>query len=472
MGYNYDLLLKNAVLVDPVNGQNGPADLGVKEGKVSEIGPGLDPSKAENSYDLSGKHLVPGIIDLHVHAASWLRGSYAHKMMALAGVVTALDMSGPIDSCLDMAQQFGAGLNLACLHYVRPGHTVKDTDPGQDELNSLMAQILEQGAFGFKILGGHYPITPMAIDLAVQAAYDARAYVAIHAGSLQNKSDIKGFHEAVDLVGDRPVHMAHINSYCRGKVRDCLQETEEALGSLMSHPNICSEAYLSPMNGTSGRCVDGVPESKVTIMCLETGGYEGTEAGLEKAILEGWAQVNQPSGGQVILATGPDAVAFWKEEGTNSGLSFAVNPEIPRLRLLTARRPDGAFVVDCLSTDGGGIPRNVIVPMGLAMVALKALSLEDFVRKTSRNPAAILGLTSKGHLGLGMDADISVLDLTTHSPYMSVSNGKVVMYRGHVCGSGTRVITTKAGEAAVKARGMEVLAVDTDKTPLLQRADK
>ena len=47
-------------------------------------------------------------------------------------------------------------------------------------------------------------------------------------------------------------------------------------------------------------------------------------------------------------------------------------------------------MVDCISTDGGGIPRNVIVEMGLAMVKLQALSMEEFVIKTSVNPAKIL----------------------------------------------------------------------------------
>ena len=470
MSYKYDLILKNGTLVDPVNGRNGPADLGIKEGKVLEVAPELDPTLALDSFDLRGKHLVPGIIDLHVHASAWLGGRFGHKMLALAGVTTALDMSGPVESVLDIAAGHGVGLNLASLHYVRPGHTVKDTDPNKAELDALLARSMEQGAYGFKILGGHYPLSPEATDHAIQAAKEAGAYLAFHAGSLKSRSDINGFHEAVKIIGDRPAHLAHINSYCRGKVRDCLAETEEAISALIGHPNICSEAYLSPVNGTSAKCRENKPTSQVTVMCLETGGYEGTEAGLEKAILEGWAQINMESGGRVVLATGPEAVAYWREKETDTTLSFAVNPEIPRLRLLTARRPDGEFAVDCISTDGGGIPRNVIVPMGLSMVKLEALSLEGFALKTSRNPASILGLSSKGHLGLGMDADVTVLDLASHSPYMSVSNGKVVMHRGHVCGSGTRMITTRAGEAAVKSRGLEALVVDTEKTPLLQRA--
>jgi hypothetical protein len=470
MAYKYDLILANGTVVDPVNRQTGKADLGIKHGKVVAVEPGLDPTRALDCFDLGGKHLVPGIIDLHVHASAWLGGRFGHKMLALAGVTTALDMSGPVDSVLKIAKTHGVGLNLASLQYVRPGHTVKDTDPGKAELEALLDEALSQGAYGFKILGGHYPLSPGATDLAIQAATSRGAYLAFHAGTLASKSDINGFHEAVEIIGQRGVHLAHINSYCRGKVRDCLEETQEAIQALTDNPQICSEAYLSPVNGTSAKCRDGKPTSLVTVMCLETGGYEGTQQGLEKAIMAGWAQINMESGGRVVLATGAEAVAHWKARDTDTTLSFAVNPEMPRLRLATAKRDDGEYVVDCISTDGGGIPRNVIVAMGLPLVALDALSLEGFVLKTSRNPAKILGLApEKGHLGIGADADVTVLDLETTSPYMAVSNGRVIMHRGHVCGCGARIITHPQGEEAVKRAGLEAMVVDTQKTPLLQR---
>ena len=282
-------------------------------------------------------------------------------------------------------------------------------------------------------------------------------------------SNLEGFHEAIDIIADRPVHLAHINSYCRGRVKDYLAETEEAIAALKAHPRICSEAYLSPFNGTSAQCANGLPESQVTVMCLEAGGFEATEAGLEKAILAGWAQINLEKGGRVVLEVGPSAVKDWREKDTDTTVSFAVNPEIPRLRLATAKREDNEYVVDCISTDGGGIPRNVIVPMGLALVRLGALSLEGFVLKTSRNPAAILGLAGKGHLAPGADGDVTVLDVESLKPMMAVSHGQVIMHEGHVCGKGGRIITTAKGEEAVLAKGLEALVVDPAQTPLLQR---
>jgi imidazolonepropionase-like amidohydrolase len=469
MGTRYDIILKGGTVVDPINRKTTLNDVGIAEGKIVEIEPGIDPSQAKKSIDLTGRHILPGIIDLHVHVSSWLGGRWGHRMMAAAGVTTALDMSGPIESVVQLARDYGAGLNLAALQYVRPGHTVADTDPGKDELESMLQKALNQGAYGLKILGGHYPLSPEATSRAIEVARGHNTYLAFHAGTLATKSNIEGFHEAIDLIGNHAVTLAHINSYCRGRVKSYLAETEEAIEALKANPHICSESYLSPFNGTSGKCTDGLPESQVTVMCLSAKGYEVTEAGLEKAIREGWAHLNMETGGQVVLETGDHAVNYWRQRNTDTTVSFPVNPDTPRLRLASAKRDNGQFVVDCIITDGGGIPRNVTVESGLCLVKLAALSIEEFVLKTSRNPARILGLRDKGHLSIGADADITVVDLERHKAVMSLANGEMVMFNGWICGNGTHMITTPAGEKYIRENGLGVLVVDPDNTQFHSR---
>lgn len=472
MRIKYDLLLKGGTVVDPVNRSTETADVAIADGKIVEIGPDIDPGLANESITVSGKHVLPGIIDLHVHVSSWLGGRYGHRMMAAAGVTTALDMSGPVDSVVELARDYGAGLNLAALQYVRPGHTVSDTNPGTSELEDLLQSALEQGAYGLKILGGHYPLSPEATARAIAVTRGGNAYLAFHAGSLATQSDIEGMHEAVELIGNHRVTLAHINSYCRGRVKSELDETEEAISSLINHPRICSESYLSPFNGTSAKCSNGLPESQVTVMCLTARGFDPTEKGLEAAVLSGWAHINQESGGLVKLAIGEEGVKSWRAKNTDATVSFPVNPEMPRLRLACARRNSGEFVVDCLITDGGGIPRNVIVESGLCLVKLAAITMEEFVLKTSRNPARILGLQDKGHLGIGADADVTVVDLECQKPVMSLANGKVIMFKNRVCGSGTRMITTSPGERYVRENGLDAIVIDSAANRLHCRGEK
>jgi len=467
MAYRYDILLKNGLVVDPTTQREGIMDLAVRDGQIVEVAPDLDPTQAKELFDMTGLCVVPGIIDLHVHASTWLGGKFAHKMLARAGVTTALDMSGPVDSVLDIARDYGVGLNIACINYVRPGHTV--ADPDESELCNLLEKCLAQGAIGFKLLGGHYPLTPDATARAIAVANRYKAYVAFHVGSKKCGSNIKGFLEAVALAQGNSLHIAHINSYCRGLNRPYMTETEEAVAALIGNPNIRSESYLSPVNGTSAKCSGGVPESLVTQKCLAVGGFASSETGMEEAILAGWAQINVEAGGRMILATGPDALAYWRQKATDTTVGFKVNPPEPRLRLATAKRPSGGFVVDAISTDGGGIPRNVIAEMGLALVKLQALTIQEFVVKTSCNPARILGLANKGHFREGADADVTVLDVASQQPVMAIANGRVIMHKGFVCGTGGRIVTTAAGAGYVRDKGLTPLVVDLEHSGFYQR---
>ncbi|MBU0942930.1 MAG: dihydroorotase family protein [Proteobacteria bacterium] len=465
MSYQYDLVLHNGTINDPLNNISGEFDIATKAGRVVEVAKNINSQKSRDAIDVSGLNVLPGLVDLHMHASAWLGGRFAHKMLALAGVTTALDMSGPIDSVLEIAKNFGCGLNIACINYVRPGVTVANNNPDKAELEELLLSNFKAGAIGFKILGGHYPLSPEATATAIGVALDNGAYLAFHAGSTATRSNLEGLREAFELVGNRNIHMAHINSYCRGRVMDCHQEAEEALRLLEANPNVVSESYLSPINGTSGECKQGLPISQVTGMCLEAGNYEATEQGLEEAIHAGWAQLNEETGGIVTLSSGPQAVEYWRARKTDVTISFAVNPEIPKLRIATARRADKTYVVDCISTDGGGIPRNVTVEKGLALVRLEAMTMNDFVLKASYNPAKILGLVNKGHLGIGADADMTVVDVNTLRPVMTFNKGKTVMYKGRVFAGRTTMITTPAGKRNVESFGLNALLVDSSETP-------
>jgi dihydroorotase len=60
------LLLSGGRLVDPATRHDGVADVLVDDGRVVEVGPGLDATGAE-VVDCDGLVLCPGLVDLHVH---------------------------------------------------------------------------------------------------------------------------------------------------------------------------------------------------------------------------------------------------------------------------------------------------------------------------------------------------------------------------------------------------------------------
>jgi dihydroorotase len=64
------ILLRNGRIIDPVNNIDSQRDLIISKGRIHAIGePGTLqlPDQAGTTFDLSGKWIVPGLIDMHVH---------------------------------------------------------------------------------------------------------------------------------------------------------------------------------------------------------------------------------------------------------------------------------------------------------------------------------------------------------------------------------------------------------------------
>jgi dihydroorotase len=64
----YDLLLKGGHVLDPSQDLDGIYDLAVTKGAISALAPELDWGEAARAIDVSGKLVMPGLVDLHTHA--------------------------------------------------------------------------------------------------------------------------------------------------------------------------------------------------------------------------------------------------------------------------------------------------------------------------------------------------------------------------------------------------------------------
>ncbi len=458
----YDLLVKGGEVIDPENGLHGKLDIGVMDGKVAQVSEDIPLSKGKRVLDAGGKIVVPGIIDMHVHTGFVCKGRTAMPMMAKAGTVTAVDCAGPLDEFFDNALNNAAGMNMLCLQMVRPNWNLTGPEVSRKEIEELVENSLEQGALGLKILGGHYPLTPETTRAVMEICNEHKAYVALHVGTTTSKTvDLNSFKEAVELSKGLSVQFAHVNSYCRGQLLgDPVAETMEVLSLLECNPNIFSESYLSSFSGSPGKCLDGELDSLGTANALAMGNYATNEQGLCQAILDGFGSVVCELGDESIRISGREGLDYWKSHHGDMAVTFPIIPASTRFLLATEKDKQGQFIVDAIATDGGGIPRNFIVEKGTALVRLNALTWEDFVTKTSTNPARILGLGNKGHLGVGADADMSILTGTTGRAYGAINRGRIIMLDGAVLGADTTVITTERGLNAVRKLGIEAEAIE------------
>jgi len=259
--------------------------------------------------------------------------------------------------------------------------------------------------------------------------------------------------QALELADGLRMQLCHINAYCRGiTLGNPADEALEAISQIaaVKRRGIVTESHLGPFNGTSGKCKEGTPVSHVTRTCLRTGGFSETVDGLRDAIRSGYAFVNKIQGDEIGYATPDEGLRYWDEQQTDVTVSFPVNKRDTAFLCATAKDSNGDFVIDALSTDGGGIPRNFLVSKGLLLVKFNALSLKEFVWKTSTVPARMLGLEAKGHFAPGADADITVIDLTKEEPILTLASGKIIMQNGVVFGCGGTILTTEVGEKRLR----------------------
>jgi len=439
----YDIVVKNGLLVDPANDRQGVFDIGVRNGRVAAVELALSADRSRTCYDASGKLVFPGLVDTHVHLTPAAVRGVGLQMLALGGVTCALDCGGPVEEVIKGIAQMGSGISVAVLNRLDPGVTISGPDAGKSELTDYLHASLEKGALGFKILGGHLPLSPETTAAAIDNCNQKGVYVAFHCGSTLNGSNLSGLLDTFDFAGANRLHICHVNAYCRGLTHGSpLAEIQIALEKLAARRQFISESHMAPYNCTWARLKDGIPRSHVTRTCLNMGGFEADKNGLLEAAHNGYMLALKPAVNSVVYLKPHEATTYLEETGFDTMVSFPVNLRATAFLTATEKDKNKNFIVTAISTDGGGIPRNFLLSHGLSLVRFDALTLSEFVQKCAWKPARMLGLNQKGHLGPGADADLVVADPDTHRALLTVAGGKVIMVDGIVTGSGGTLITT------------------------------
>jgi dihydroorotase len=90
---SFDLILRNARVIDPSQNVDRVADIAFSEGKVAAFGRLPDSASAPDIRDLAGRIVTPGFIDLHTHVywGGTSLGVDADDFGRLSGVSTVVD---------------------------------------------------------------------------------------------------------------------------------------------------------------------------------------------------------------------------------------------------------------------------------------------------------------------------------------------------------------------------------------------
>ncbi|GIJ45352.1 amidohydrolase [Virgisporangium aliadipatigenens] len=111
---SYDLLLTGGEVIDPGSGRAGRADVAVRGGRVAAVGAGLAGAGAREVVDVSGRLVLPGLIDLHTHvhpgATYW--GVAPDPIAWYTGVTTWVDAGSAGAYTIDALRAAAAGFRV------------------------------------------------------------------------------------------------------------------------------------------------------------------------------------------------------------------------------------------------------------------------------------------------------------------------------------------------------------------------
>lgn len=422
----YDLLVRGGACVLPWG--EVAADVGVRDGRIAAIGAPAS-ATAEQVVDASGLHVLPGLIDPHVHLRD--PGDPAIESIptgtraaVLGGITTVFDMPNTSPAITDAASLAWKQLYVAGAAWCDMGLYVGVTKTNTDALPALESA---SGVCALKVFAGSSTGDLLVEDDAsLEAAMrSGRRRIAYHSEDEYRLRDRKPMFKSGDPYR---AHMEWRDEECAflGTRRLMALARKTGRPAHILHVSTAQElAYL--------RDFRDVATCEMLVNHLTQVAPEVYDA------LGGLGVMNPPIRGRRHYDAAWAAVA----DGTVDviGSDHAPHP-LARKRLPWPDCPAGLTGVQTL------------VPVMLDHVAAGRLSLGRMVDLMCAGPARVYGLVGKGRIAAGYDADFTLVDL---GRTRRISNDWIVSPCGWTPFDG---MTVKGWPAATVVRGQVVMRDD------------
>jgi len=431
---HYDLLIRNATVIDGTRAPRFQGDIGVRDGKIADVGQ-LQGARGEREIDATGRIVAPGFIDVHTHDDRLLFSDPAMTPKVSQGVTTVIagncgislahsppPGAGGIVPPLDLLDSDGgwfrfpsfgayreelaakpAAINAACL----VGHTtfrvaVMDnldrpaTKAEIAKMREMARESLASGAIGVSTGTAYAPAASAPTEEIVEVCRPLTEFGGLYVTHMRNEDDqITDSIEETCAIGrslNVPVVISHHKTVgIRNHGRSA--ETLALIGQRMREQRVCLDCYPYIASSTVLRSDRLVQSSRIIITWSkphpEFSGVDLDEVARRLGVSrEDAVEKIKPAGAIYFMLDEKDVqriLAFDETMIGSDGLPHDAKPH-PRL--------------------WGTFPRV----LGHYARDLKLFTLETAVYKMTGLPARNFGLNGRGVLQQGAHADITLFD--------------------------------------------------------------
>ena len=386
------LIIQNGTVVTP-NG-SFQAEIAVKDGKIWAIGgKGSLPEGAEK-IDATGLHVLPGVIDDHVHfrepGMTYKEDFQTGSMAAAAGGVTMVfDMPNTAPPLTDVKSLNEKVALARGRSYVDFTFYAAITDSNVEDIRPLA----EAGIAGFKVFMGEttgYIRCPN--DGLIYEAFRRIKETGRRVGAHAENDAILQHIKARLVAQGRKDPIAHLESRPSFAEAEAISRAillSEAAGNPFHVFHISTKEGVEHVRQAKSKGLPVTAEVLVSHLLLDDSDY---------GRLGNLIRLNPP------IRTLEHQKALW--EGIKRGwIDNIATDHAPHSR--EEKTAEDVWKAGC-----GFIGVETSLPLMLTEVNKGRLSLEEYVRLASENPAKIWGIyPRKGSLQIGSDADLVLVDL-------------------------------------------------------------
>jgi len=351
-----DILLKGGQLIDPKNNIDAKMDVGITNGKISQVASDISATRAKKVVDVRGMFISPGLIDIHVHV--------------FAGT--------------NLKQQYMDGPN--------------SLPPDGFTFRSGVTTVVDAGSSGWKT----FPLFKK--NIIDQSKTRVLAFLNIVGDGMgehqQDRNDMDPKMAAMfakyyknDIVGFKVAHF--------GGPQSIPVDSAVAAGNLANVPVMVDWRGLPPENSLEDLLMKHLRPGDILTHNFHAGKGAGATAAMYKEALVDASGKVKP----YVFRAQQRGIVMDVGHGGNG---FVFSQAIPAIKQ--------GLIPNSISSDlhignmnAGMKDMSNIMSKFLNM----GISLKDVIKLSTWNPAVYIKRTELGHLSVGAEADIAVFKVRT-----------------------------------------------------------